>query len=262
MSIQNETAAFLIIGNEILSGRTQDKNLSFLARELNAIGITLAECRIVRDLEQEIVLNIQQLSQTYEHVFTSGGIGPTHDDITTDSIGKAFGASVEQHPEALQALEQHYAGTDVDLNPARLKMANIPLGASLIDNPVSKAPGFKLGNVYVMAGVPRIFQAMVEQVLPDLKHGKPTSSVSVSAAVREGDVAEPLTKLQALFSDVDLGSYPYHRDGELGTSLVARSTDMEKLKLVETHLKEIVNNLGALPVRTRPEGKDGYEHKS
>ncbi|MGB0843136.1 MAG: competence/damage-inducible protein A [Alphaproteobacteria bacterium] len=262
MSDQNETAAFLIIGNEILSGRTQDKNLSFLAHELNEIGITLAECRVVRDVEDEIVSAVRQLSATHTHVFTSGGIGPTHDDITTASIGKAFGAAVNQHPEALRALKEHYAGTDIELNEARLKMAIIPDGASLIDNPVSKAPGFKLANVHVMAGVPRIFQAMVDQVLPELKHGKPTSSISISAAVREGDVAEPLAKLQAQFPEVDLGSYPYHRDGELGTSLVARSTNIEILKQVEVYLKEIVEYLGEQPFETRPEGKDGYEHAS
>ena len=229
------TAAVLIIGNEILSGRTHDANLAFIAKKLSAHGIRMAEARVVPDIENEIVAAVNALRARYTYVFTTGGIGPTHDDITADCIGKAFGVPVSEHPEARARLLAHYTKTPI--NPARLRMARIPEGAALIDNTVSSAPGFRLENVYVMAGVPNIMQAMLEAVLPTLQHGPAFISKSVSGFVAESLVAEELRAIANHFPTLDIGSYPWEREGRWGTALVTRGTDP---MLVETAADEIL----------------------
>ncbi len=242
------TAAVLIIGNEILSGRTQDTNLSHIARKLAAIGVRLAETRVVQDIEGEIVDAVHALRQRYIYVLTTGGIGPTHDDITTDSIAKAFGVSVREHPEARARLVSHYNNVALPLTPARLRMARIPDGATLIDNGVSGAPGFKIGNVYVMAGVPKIMQAMLEGVLPTLKHGPAFVSKSVSGYVPESLVAEELAAIAARYPMLDVGSYPWQREGRWGTALVARGTDLAAIEAASNEILALVLKHDPLPV--------------
>ena len=238
MNNAQPTAALLIIGNEILSGRTQDANLNYLAKTLVAIGVRLAECRVVTDDESAIIEAVNALSDKFDYVFTSGGIGPTHDDITTAAIAKAFGAKLVRHKEAEARLRKHYKPEDI--NEARLKMADIPEGAALIDNPVSSAPGFVLKNVYVMAGVPRIMQAMLDGIKSQLKTGPVTISRTISATVTEGYIASELTAIQAKYTDVEIGSYPFIRDGKLGTSLVSRSINIASLERVTQDLRTLI----------------------
>lgn len=244
MDKKQPTAALLIIGNEILSGRTKDANLNYLAIQLNQMGIRLSECRVVSDNEAVIIDAVLALSKSNEYVFTSGGIGPTHDDITTACIAKAFGAKLERNAEAEARLRKHYKPEDI--NAARLKMADIPVGAELIDNPVSAAPGFILANVYVMAGVPRIMQAMFDGVKHRLKGGAVTLSHTLSATVTEGFIATELGEIQAANPLVEIGSYPFIRDGKLGTSLVSRSTDKAALETVLTQLRALVQKHNAI----------------
>ena len=229
----NPTAAILLIGDEILSGRTQDTNGNHLAKRLTEAGIDLKEIRVVPDDHATIVAALNALRHRYTHVFTSGGIGPTHDDITADAVAAAFGARISVREDARAILATHYANPD-DLNPMRLRMARIPDGAALIDNPVSKAPGFSLDNVHVMAGVPAVFTAMVESLLPSLTGGAPLRSVSVRVEKPEGHVAAALADLAKAFPDVSIGSYPFVHEGIFGTNLVARSSDKNRLKQVET----------------------------
>jgi len=229
----NPTAAILLIGDEILSGRTQDTNGNHLAKRLTEAGIDLKEIRVVPDDHATIVAALNALRHRYTHVFTSGGIGPTHDDITADAVAAAFGARISVREDARAILATHYANPD-DLNPMRLRMARIPNGAALIDNPVSKAPGFSLDNVHVMAGVPAVFTAMVESLLPSLTGGAPLRSVSVRVEKPEGHVAAALADLAKAFPDVSIGSYPFVHEGIFGTNLVARSSDKNRLKQVET----------------------------
>ena len=217
-------AAFLIIGNEILSGRTQDSNLSTLAVKLNDIGIRVMECRVVADQEASIIEAVTALRRQYDYVFTSGGIGPTHDDITAACLAKAFNTTLERNPDAVSRLAAHY-GDPAELTDARLKMAQIPVGASLIDNPVSAAPGFVLENVYVMAGVPKIFAAMVDGVLPNLRGGAPMLSKTVTSDLPESRIAAVLAEVEGRFEGVEIGSYPYFKLGQGGVSVVIRSTD-------------------------------------
>lgn len=221
----NPTAAMLVIGDEILSGRTRDANTHYLAGQLTEAGIDLKEVRVVSDDARAIVEAVRLLSNTYDHVFTSGGIGPTHDDITADCIAKAFGAAIDVRDDARALLQAHYDRQGMELNAARLRMARIPIGATLIDNPVSVAPGFELENVYVMAGVPSVFQAMVATVLPTLKGGAPLISTSTRVERGEGDIAGPLAELAATFSDLSFGSYPYTKDGVYGANIVVRGVD-------------------------------------
>ena len=202
------TAALLIIGNEILSGRTKDANLPFLAEKLNGIGVRLREARVVPDIEAEIIDAVNALRARYDYVFTTGGIGPTHDDITSECIAKAFGVALERHPDAVRRLQEHYQ-TD-QINEARLRMANVPAGGILVDNPVSKAPGYQIGNVFVLAGVPMIMQGMVDNLLPRLKGGAPMLSRTVSCALAEGTLAEGLEAVQ--------NRYPDDRDRQLPLS--------------------------------------------
>lgn len=241
------TAAMLVIGNEILSGRTKDKNLGFLAEQLTAVGIQLSEVRVVRDVEGQVVDAVRALSQSYDYVFTSGGIGPTHDDITADCIAKAFNKPIGINDEAYRRLEQHYAASDLPFNEARQRMARTPVGADLIDNPVSTAPGFIVENVYVMAGVPRIFQAMVLFVLPRLAKGRQIFSRTVHCDLGEGTVAAGLRDIQDRHGDIDIGSYPGFFEGGHDCVLVVRGTDDVVLQQVATEIFEMVASLGGRP---------------
>jgi molybdenum cofactor synthesis domain-containing protein len=225
----NPTAAILVIGDEILSGRTRDSNLHFLAGELTRIGISLREARIVADIHPEIVAAVRALSARYTHVFTSGGIGPTHDDITAEAVAEAMGAPISHRADAMALLQAHYDRSGLPFNEARQRMARIPDGAALIDNPVSTAPGFTLGNVHVMAGVPKIFEAMVASVLPTLTGGPPLLSQSLRVDRGEGEIATPFAALAAEFPDLSMGSYPFIQNGAHGTNLVIRGTDPGRL---------------------------------
>ena len=221
----NPTAAMLVIGDEILSGRTRDSNLHHLARALTDHGIALKGARVVSDDHDAIVAAVQALSARWDHVFTSGGIGPTHDDITADAVAAAMGAAIDVREDARALMAAHYARTGSELNEARLRMARIPEGAVLIENPVSVAPGFSIGNVHVMAGVPSVFEAMVAGVLATLQGGDPLLSLSLQVQRPEGDIAGPLRDLAARYPDLDFGSYPYNRNGVSGANVVVRGTD-------------------------------------
>jgi molybdenum cofactor synthesis domain-containing protein len=234
-------ASLIIIGNEILSGRTQDKNLSYLASWLNEIGIQLSEVRVVRDEEEEIVDTVNLLRQKYDYVFTTGGIGPTHDDITSESIAKAFNVELVVHPQALAILKEYYK--DSELTEARMKMAKIPKGAELVENPVSKAPGFKMENVFVMAGIPKIMQGMLEGAKIHLSGGEPMKSETVDVFLPESFIAEDLSNLQDKFNDVEIGSYPFVKDGKYGTSLVMRSSDKQKLSDCKSQMELMISKL-------------------
>lgn len=225
----NPTAAILVIGDEILSGRTRDSNLHFLAGELTRIGISLGEARIVADSHAEIVAAVRALSANYTHVFTSGGIGPTHDDITADAVAEAMGAAISHRADAMALLQAHYDRSGLPFNEARQRMARIPDGAVLIDNPVSTAPGFTIGNVHVMAGVPKIFEAMVASVLPNLTGGPALLSQTLRVNRGEGEIAGDFGALAAEFSDLSMGSYPFIQNGAHGTNLVIRGTDPARL---------------------------------
>ncbi|MEM6372144.1 MAG: molybdopterin-binding protein [Pseudomonadota bacterium] len=221
----NPTAAMLVIGDEILSGRTRDANMHHLAGQLTEVGIDLKEVRVVSDDTDAIVAAVRALSGAYDTVVTSGGIGPTHDDITADCIAAAFEVPIDVREDARALLAAHYAKTGSELNAARLRMARIPDGAALIDNPVSVAPGFTLGNVHVMAGVPSVFQAMVATVLPTLTGGAPLVSKTLRIERGEGDIAGPLGELARIHPDLSIGSYPFQKDGKFGANIVIRGTD-------------------------------------
>ena len=225
-SSPSPTAAMITIGDEILSGRTRDSNMPHLAVALAAKGIALRETRVVPDVAEEIVAAVNALRARYDHVFTSGGIGPTHDDITADSVAAAFGVGIDVREDARAILALNYANPEVDLNPARLRMARIPDGATLIDNPISRAPGFSLGNVHEMAGVPQVFEAMVASLLPGLTGGAPMLSESIRVERPEGVIAGPLLVVAEAHPDVSIGCYPYSR---FGANIVARSDDPERL---------------------------------
>ena len=230
----NPTAAMLVIGDEILSGRTKDANLGHLAEELTKHGIDLSEARVIADDHDAIVKAVRALSETHDHVFTSGGIGPTHDDITADAIAAAFGVSIDIRDDALTLLRDHYARSGTDMNAARMRMARIPAGAKLIDNPVSIAPGFTVENVHVMAGVPAIFRAMVASVLPLLAGGRPLISRTLRIDLPEGEIATALGGIAKRFPDVSIGSYPFILDGHFGSNIVFRSANSDDLgKAVE-----------------------------
>ena len=221
----NPTAAMLVIGDEILSGRTRDANMHYLAGELTEVGINLAEVRIVSDDRDAIISAVQALSAAYDTVFTSGGIGPTHDDITADCMAAAFGQSIDLRDDARAILQVHYDKAGTELNEARLRMARIPERAALIDNPVSAAPGFIIENVHVMAGVPSVFKAMVASVLPTLTGGAPLISKTLTVHRGEGDIAGPLGALAEAYPDLSMGSYPFQRDGKYGSNIVVRGQD-------------------------------------
>lgn len=227
--MSNPSATMLVIGDEILSGRTRDANMHFLAGQLTERGIDLKEVRVVSDDPDAIVAAVKALSQGYDHVFTSGGIGPTHDDITADCIAAAFGAAIDVRDDARALLQAHYDRSGQELNAARLRMARIPDGASLIDNPVSTAPGFSLGNVHVMAGVPSVFQAMVASILPTLTGGAPLLSRTLRLVRGEGDIAGPLGAFASDYPMLSVGSYPFQKDGIYGSNIVVRGSDAQQL---------------------------------
>ncbi len=231
-------ACLIIIGNEILSGRTQDKNISFIATGLNQIGVKLIEVRVIPDIEQTVIDTVKSCSNAFDYVFTTGGIGPTHDDITSGCIAKAFNVPLARNAEAEKILLNHYGAEN--LNASRLKMAEIPEGAKLIYNPVSAAPGFIIENVYVMAGVPKVMQAMFDNIKGELRGGEKTLSKTISIYITEGYIAEELTNLQNKFPDVEIGSYPFIRNSRLGTSLVCRTSNEERLELCYKELKKIL----------------------
>jgi molybdenum cofactor synthesis domain-containing protein len=250
------TAAMIIIGNEVLSGRTQDKNLAFVAQMLGEIGVDMQEARIIPDVLETVVATVNELRARHDYVFTSGGIGPTHDDITADCIAAAFEVKLEKHPLAMQALQAHYDAQEADFNEARQRMARIPEGASLIENPVSTAPGFKIDNVYVMAGVPKIMQAMMENILPTLKGGETLSSITVTSSIPEGSIAAEMGALQQQYPDVNIGLYPFYSAQGAGVSVVARGRDMAQLQAVETAIKAHLAAIGA-PLVARPKAIAG-----
>lgn len=235
------SAALIIIGNEILSGRTQDSNAQWIAKKLGARGITLVEIRVVPDIEDKIVEAVNALRGGVDYVFTTGGIGPTHDDITAASMARAFGVTLEENAEARAILEKNYGAGN--LNPARLKMAMIPAGARLIPNPVSGAPGFIIGNVHVMAGVPAIMQGMLEGALPGLKTGAVVLSNTLICALPESTIAAPLTALQARYPQVDIGSYPHYQPGRSSVGLVLRAADRALLREVTRELAQIIGGM-------------------
>jgi len=220
-------AALVVIGEEILSGRTRDENIAYIGAYLSRAGIALREVRVIADEEEEIVAAVNQLRHRYTYVFTTGGIGPTHDDVTTDAIAKAFEVGVGLDDDAVNALRRHF--DDKELTQARLRMARIPDGAELIDNAISRAPGYRIGNVIVMAGVPHIMQVMLDAVLPKLDKGQPMLTRSVRIDAPEGDVAAPLAALQTACPKVQIGSYPFFEQKRLGTYVVLRSTDEQSL---------------------------------
>lgn len=239
------TAAMVVIGDEILSGRTKDKNIGFVADYLTALGIDLKEVRIVPDEEDEIVAAVNAVRARYTYVFTSGGIGPTHDDITADSIAKAFGVGIGHDPRAMKILGDHYAARGIEFNEARMRMARIPDGADLIENIVSKAPGFRIGNVHVMAGVPSVLQAMMDAIAPTLKTGAKMLSETVNARFGEGLIAGPLGAIQKAHPDTIIGSYPFQDGQGFGTNLVVRARSSEILQPAVEAVRAMVAELTA-----------------
>lgn len=235
----NPTAAILIIGDEILSGRTRDSNMHYLAGELTKNGITLAEARVVSDDAGAIIGAVNALRAAYDTVFTSGGIGPTHDDITAEAVAAAFDTPIGIRQDAYDLLAAHYAQSGREFNDARQRMARIPDGATLIDNPVSIAPGFTIGNVHVMAGVPSVFQAMVASVLPTLTGGAPMLSQSWRIDRGEGEIAGPLSTLATEFPDLSIGSYPFQENGAYGSNIVIRGTDAGQIDAAMSKLAHL-----------------------
>ena len=240
----NPTAAILVIGDEILSGRTKDKNIGWLAEELTALGIQLVEARVIADVKETIIRHVTELSAAYDYIFTSGGIGPTHDDITTDCVAAAFDRPVSVHPEAWDRLIAHYKGTDIEFNEARQRMARIPEGARLIDNPVSAAPGFILENVHVMAGVPSIMQAMFTGLAPSLTGGVQPTRITVQVQTGEGNIATIMAAITAEFEGVSVGSYPWFKPGQFGTAMVLTGLDSAQVARAANDALERVQQAG------------------
>jgi molybdenum cofactor synthesis domain-containing protein len=239
------TACVLIIGNEILSGRVQDENVAFLAKGLNDCGIRLKEVRVIPDDRDTIVTAVNEVRHAYDYVFTTGGIGPTHDDITAQCIADAFGVELILHPEARRLLEGHYPPGAV--NEARMRMAYVPDGAVLLPNPISRAPGFRIGNVHVLAGVPQIMQATFRELSHNLRGGAKVLSRSVSCSLGEGTLAKGLGELQARYDNLEIGSYPYFRRADFGVTLVIRGTDRARLLAATEELKTLIAELGGDP---------------
>src|SRR5271168_2124648 len=246
------TACVLIIGNEILSGRIQDENVAFLAKGLNDVGIRLKEVRVIPDDSGTIVSTVNEVRRAFDYVFTTGGIGPTHDDITAQCIADAFAVKLILHPDAKRLLETHYPAGH--LNEARLRMARVPDGAVLLPNPISRAPGFQIGNVFVLPGVPSIMQGIFEQLKHRLVGGTKMLSRSVSCHLAEGTLAKDLTALQDRYPDVEIGSYPYFRRGDFGVTLVLRSTNRTRLGAATEELNTLIQSLGGDPQEGLSEG--------
>ena len=237
------TAALVIIGDEILSGRTHDKNTPWIAEQLNIIGVRLAEVRVIPDVKQKIIDTVNEMRAAHDYVFTTGGIGPTHDDITAESVAAAFGVELELNDAAYQELLSYYKD-ESEITESRKKMAYIPKGAELIDNPVSGAPGIKIENVHVMAGVPRIMQSMFDAIAPTLKGGKPVKSRSVTCNLAESLVADGLAVIDQNYPDIGIGSYPKYQNGKFGTSLVLRGIDEDQLAKAVQDVVDLVKELG------------------
>ncbi len=247
----NPTACLLVIGNEVLSGRTRDANIQFLATGLGEIGMPLREVRVIPDVPDTIITTVNECRARFDHVFTTGGIGPTHDDITSECVAAAFGVPWEKHPEAWARMARHYQPGE--FNEARQRMATMPRGATLIDNPVSIAPGFTIGNVHVMAGVPRIMQAMFTALRPTLQGGTPVQSRAVHAAgLLEGAIAAGLGAIQGRFPELDLGSYPFYRANANGVALVAKGTDPAALDACIAEVAALVHAQGKTPIPGEP----------
>lgn len=250
---ENPTACLVVIGNEVLSGRTQDANIRFLATRLGEIGLPLREVRIIPDVHETIITTINEVRARFDHVFTTGGIGPTHDDITSECVAAAFGVPWEPHPEAWARMERSYKPGE--FNAARQRMATMPRGATLIDNPISTAPGFTIGNVHVMAGVPRIMQAMFDRLAPSLDAGPPIASRAVHAnGLMEGRIAAGLAAIQARYPALDLGSYPFYRPDGNGVTLVAKGTDPEAAEAAIAEVAALIRGFGLTPVAGEPPG--------
>ncbi len=240
------TAGIIIIGDEILSGRTKDLNVNWIACELNSIGIRLKEVKIISDDKQTIIETINNYRKTFTYVFSCGGIGPTHDDITSESVASAFNLILEKNNEAMLRLTKHYRNSNIEFNEARQKMAKIPVGAILIDNPVSAAPGFNIENVFVFAGVPKIMQSMFFSIKDKLSGGKILISKTITCNIGEGKIANALEKIEKKYKDLKIGSYPYFKPEGFGTSIVLRSEKNEILKSASLEvLKAIRNNGGS-----------------
>ena len=244
------TAAVLVIGDEILSGRTQDTNTNHIARFLGAMGIDLRECRVVPDVQEEIVTALNALRMRYTYVFTTGGIGPTHDDITGDAVAAAFGVAIDYHPEAMALMAARYKNP-ADFNEMRKRMARIPDTATLIKNSVSTAPGFQIGNVFVMAGVPMVMRAMLEELAPRLTRGAVVHAVTVEAHLPEGQIAAALASIQKAHATVSLGSYPFYREAGPGTQLVVRGRDPDAVEKAALAVELAVRAEGVEPLRCR-----------
>ncbi len=252
MSDENPTACLLVIGNEVLSGRTQDANIKFLAIGLGDIGIPLREVRVIPDVRDTIIAVVNEVRAKFDHVFTTGGIGPTHDDITSECIAAAFGVPWEPHSEAWARMEASYKPGE--FNAARQRMGTMPRGATLINNAVSIAPGFTMGNVHVMAGVPRIMQAMFTVLAPTLKGGKPIISRAVYAQrLAEGAIAAGLSAIQDRYPALDLGSYPYYRPSGNGVAIVAKGTDPDAAETAIAEVTALMISVGATPIQGEPE---------
>lgn len=247
----NPTAGLLVIGNEVLSGRTQDLNVRFIATGLAAIGIPLREVRIIPDVAATIIEAVNEMRARFDHLFTTGGIGPTHDDITSECVAAAFGVPWEPHPEAWAEMAAHYGPGE--FNPARQRMATMPRGARLIRSPGSVAPGFSIGNVHVMAGVPRVMQGQFTALAPTLQGGTPISMRAVhGVGLKEGDIAAGLGAIQADFPGLDLGSYPFYRAGRSGVTLVAKGTDPAALEACIARVTDLLRATGCEPVQGEP----------
>ncbi|GAN54248.1 competence/damage-inducible protein A [Tanticharoenia sakaeratensis] len=250
--VGTKTACLLVIGNEILSGRTQDANIRAVAVALGAAGIRLDEVRVIPDVAETIISTLNTCRAHFDMVLTTGGIGPTHDDITAPCVARAFGVPLERHDETFRLLEATFApGT---FNTARQRMAMLPKGSIPIPNDVSAAPGFSIGNVHVMAGVPRIMRAMLRSLVPTLPGGAPLAMASWhSDTLREGDLADALSAVQDEFPALDLGSYPYERpDGRRGVALVAKGFDSEQVRRAGARLRTVIEGLGAVPIEGEP----------
>jgi molybdenum cofactor synthesis domain-containing protein len=243
MSDQAPSAAVLLIGDEILSGRTKDKNLGYIADFLTALGIDLLEARVVGDNEAAIIAAVNDLRSRYSYVFTTGGIGPTHDDITADAVAKAFGVPIDHDPQAVALLQAFFSEIGREPNEARMRMARLPQGARMIPNPVSKAPGFQIGNVHVMAGVPAIMQAMLQELAPGLARGVPMRSAAVTIRAGEGDIAAGLGSIQKAHPTVVIGSYPFEADDGFAAQIVVRSRDDQALAAALEEVRKLAQSL-------------------
>jgi molybdenum cofactor synthesis domain-containing protein len=248
MAANNPTACVLVIGNEVLSGRTQDANIRFLATKLGELGIPVREVRVIPDIAQTIIDTVNEVRRKFTYVFTTGGIGPTHDDITSECIAAAFGVPWEPHPIAFARMEAAYKPGE--FNAARQRMGTMPRGAKLIDNAMSVAPGFQMENVYVMAGVPRVMQSMFEWLAPKLEGGQKVEQRAVHAySLPEGIIADGLTEIQSRYPDIDLGSYPFYRPSGNGVTLVAKGTNPADAEAVIAEVTTLITKLGRTPIQ-------------